>query len=129
MQLQMTTDYALRILVYLASAKSVISSTELAEKLDIPAKYVLRVGNKLKVNGFVETITGSKGGYNINKPLADISVYDVVVAFEGSIKLNRGLEEDGSYTRDAVHDFFMEAQQQLESKLKVETVETLLTKV
>ena len=39
MQIQLTTDYAIRILTYLALKKAVASSTELSIKLEIPQKY------------------------------------------------------------------------------------------
>lgn len=134
MQLQMTTDYALRILVYLASEKRVVSSTELSKKLVISAKYVPHVGDRLRGAGLVNTVAGKKGGYILSKPFADISVYDIIVAIEGAIKLNRCLEADGHCNRHlpascVIHHLLAEVQQEFENKLKSETLETLLAKI
>lgn len=131
MQLQMTTDYAIRIMLYLADKKGVVSSTELSDQLAIPQKYVPRVGNKLKAANLVGTVTGSLGGYFIERPLEDISLYEIITAFEGSIKLNRCLEVDGYCSRQAthscvVHSFFRGVQETLEEKFKAETLATLL---
>lgn len=133
MQLQMTTDYALRILVHLATEKRVVSSTDLAKQLSIPAKYVLRVGNKLRVSGFADTVTGVQGGYALGKNPEDISLHDVVVAIEGDIKINRGLESERVGSQDTVpvcvvHEFFGNVQECLEAKLKSVTIATLLAR-
>lgn len=133
LQLQMTTDYALRMLVDLAVQQRIVSSTELSERLAIPVKYVLQVGRKLKANGFVHTVAGSKGGYTLAGPPEKITVYDVLVTFEGTIKINRCLEPDGYCSRDAVascavHHFFGEVQNSLEKNLKSETLANLLAK-
>ena len=58
MQIQLTTDYAIRILTYLAMKKAVASSTELSIKLEIPQKYVARIGYKLKNANLADTVTG-----------------------------------------------------------------------
>ena len=133
MQLQMTTDYAMRILVDLAAQKRVVPSTELSERLVIPAKYVLQVGRKLKENQFADTVTGSKGGYVLSKPPEEISIFDILIAFEGTMKINRCLEPDEYCSRRAVtscvvHCFFSEVQNDLEKKLKSATLATLLAK-
>lgn len=133
MQLQITTDYALRILSFLASEERVVSSTELGERLAISQKYVLRIGNKLKANGFVNAVYGTNGGFTISRPLEDISIYDVIVALEGTIKLNRCLEPDGYCSRNAttfcvIHHFYRGIQEELEKKMKAETLATLLEK-
>ncbi|QOV18130.1 Rrf2 family transcriptional regulator [Blautia liquoris] len=133
MQLQMTTDYALRILVELAEQQRVVSSTELSQRLDMPAKYVLQVGRKLKDYQFAHTVSGSKGGYILARAPEDITVYDVMEAFEGTTKINRCLEHSeycgrSATTSCAVHSLFCEVQHSLEIKLKSETLATLLAR-
>lgn len=133
MQLQMTTDYALRILVYLAEQNRVVPSTELAEMLVISHKYVLQIGRKLKEEQLVDTVAGSKGGYTLSRPPEEVSVYDVLVAMEGTIKFNRCLESDGFCSRNAtaacmVHHLFGEAQRDFETRMKSETLASLLAK-
>ncbi len=134
MQLQMTTDYALRILIYIASKRRVVSSTELAETLVIPHPYVLRMGGKLKEHRLVDTIAGSKGGYTLCKLPQEISVHDVLVAVEGTTKFNRGLEMESGSDREVpanhvVHSFFAEVERSFEDQTKSETLATLLVKL
>ena len=131
MQIQLTTDYAIRILTYLALKKAVASSTELSIKLAIPQKYVARVGYKLKNADLADTVTGSLGGYILARPVEDISLYDIIGALEDGVKINRCLEDERLCGRNAtsfcvVHDFFHELQSTIDEKLKSETLATLL---
>lgn len=48
MQLTNTTDYAIRIVCYLASENKVITTAELSRELNIPASYIPRACLKIK---------------------------------------------------------------------------------
>ena len=55
-QLSITTDYAIRITLYLLKHKEIVRSSELSEKLEIPKTYVLKVTKKLEKVGLVKVI-------------------------------------------------------------------------
>lgn len=130
MQLQMTTSYALDVLVFLASEKTVIASTVLSEKLFIPHKYLLRIGQKLKKIGLIGTVSGPTGGYYLLKKPCEVSVYDVVTVLEGPIRITRCLEadvEDGDkhLAHCKASPFFKDIQQYIEDEMKKATLASL----
>jgi len=130
MQLQMTTDYAIRILTYLAVKKAVIASSELSEQLKIPQKYIYNIGRKLKTEKYVATVAGPFGGYVLIREPEEVSLYDIILTFEGTVKINRCLEGNGFCSRDgisfcAVHNFYTELQSTIEEALKAQTLSSL----
>lgn len=100
MQLRITTDYAVRTLVYLAGGGGGIApSTEIAQAMKIPRKYLVYIGRILRDAGLLAAHTGKYGGYSLGRPAAKIRLYDVIAAMEGTVKLNRCLEADGYCSR------------------------------
>jgi Rrf2 family cysteine metabolism transcriptional repressor len=64
-----------------------IELKEIAKKEDISLKYLEQVINPLRAAGLVKSIRGSKGGYSLAKPPAEICLYDVVETLEGPLNL------------------------------------------
>lgn len=57
MQLKITTDYAIRMILYLAQNESVIvSATEIAQAMKIPHSYLIQIGAVLKNPGLYKHI-------------------------------------------------------------------------
>ena len=48
MQLKNSTDYAIRIVCYLAAQERMVSTSELSRKLNVSANYVPKIAKKLK---------------------------------------------------------------------------------
>ena len=115
MQLKITTDYAIRIVYYLACRSEVITASELAYELKIP--------KKLKEANIITACEGIKGGYSLAKKTEDISLFDIISATEITMRLNRCLEEDGFCSRNAtehckVHKILLDVQQTYDNLLK-----------
>ena len=55
MQLKVTTDYAVRTLMYLARHKGIVPIAEIAEAMNIPEKYLNRLGLALRDEGLIVT--------------------------------------------------------------------------
>ena len=53
MQLNITTDYAIRIVYYLALQKENVTASELASVLKIPVSYISKITKKLKADASV----------------------------------------------------------------------------
>ena len=85
MQLSITTDYAIRITLYLLKHKEIVRSSELSEKLEIPKTYVLKVTKKLEKVGLVKSYQGASGGIVILKD-----------ATENTTMINKCLEKNGT---------------------------------
>lgn len=52
MQLNVTTDYAIRIVLYLAIKKEITTSKEIGAAMGIPKNYVLKITHKLEEDKF-----------------------------------------------------------------------------
>ena len=77
MQLTSTTDYAIRIVCYLAAQRQMISTSELSQELSVPSSYIPKITKKLKQAGIIKACEGIKGGYQIAKQPENISLYRV----------------------------------------------------
>lgn len=94
MQLNMTTDYAIRIVSYLGEHRRIVPSTELSKELNISKTYVLKMMRNLVDDGIVNQHRGVNGGYSIAKKPSEISILDIFHAMENTIQINRCLEAD-----------------------------------
>lgn len=96
MKFKITTDYAIRIIGYLAQHNDqLLNSNTIAEQLGITNQYFLKVAISLKEFGFIETEQGRYGGYRLAKDANDITLYDIIETMEGAICINRCLVSDG----------------------------------
>ena len=123
MQLKITTDYAIRIVYYLACCSEVITASELAYELKIPESYIPKITKKLKDANIITACEGIKGGYLLSRKPEDISLFDIISSTEITMKINRCLEEDGFCSRNAtdycsVHKTFLKVQKLYEDSLR-----------
>ena len=100
MQLSVTTDYAIRVTLYLLKKREIVRSCELSEELKIPRNYILKVTKKLEEVGIVKCYLGKKGGIEIVKIAQEITLWDVIEATESTTKINRCLGKGGYCNRD-----------------------------
>ena len=104
MQLKLTTDYAIRTVVYLATQSGITSVAEIGSKMGISENYLMKVLKALKDAGLVAGYQGKRGGYAISKKPEEISLWDIVEVMEGTTKINRCLEADGFCSRHSARD-------------------------
>lgn len=87
MKLSNTSEYALRILIYMGKdVQRMYSAKQLVEALKISDKYLRRLMTDLAKSGIVVSIQGRDGGYIIAKKPADIKLSDIIEAIEGMDK-------------------------------------------
>ena len=113
MQLSNTSQYAIRILAYIADQKEshLINATELAEALIIPYKFLTKIMTVLVKADLVESIRGRDGGYSLKKSVSDITVNDIISLFNDSIKDEQcilGIGFCNGMCKCALHDQWME---------------------
>jgi Rrf2 family transcriptional regulator, nitric oxide-sensitive transcriptional repressor len=78
-----TVEYALRAMVHLAFAgESGCSTSELAERTQVPRAYLSKVVQGLRDAGLLRSQRGLGGGIYLNRSPAEITVLDVVNAVE-----------------------------------------------
>ena len=131
MRLNITTDYAIRIILYLSMKGGIISSKELSETMKIPENYVLKVARKLTKAGLTRTYVGKNGGFAVNKPAQQIDLLSIIRIMENTVKINRCLEEDGFCFRNAtdycsVHKAFLKVQKIYEDSLRAVRISDMI---
>lgn len=102
MQLQITTDYAIRtmLFLYIRRDQNATSGEEIANAMNIPVTYIPKVVKKLKDADLIEAIIGVNGGYRILDMRGEVSLYDIIQAAEPE-KINRCLENGHPCNRNA----------------------------
>jgi len=88
MQLTRHTDYALRILMYLAKHPGVLSSvSEIANYYSVSRNHLVKVVQGLTESGYVKTTRGKHGGMQLSCEAKDISVGSVVRKMENHFNI------------------------------------------
>ncbi len=131
MQLNITTDYAVRIVVYTSRVRKLVTSKELSDALAIPQSLVYKICRKLSTHGIIKSTAGVQGGFTLERDPEDITLFEVFELFEPKIKLNRCLEEDSFCNRSATHGcpirkVYSRLQNKFEAELKSITMKDFL---
>jgi Rrf2 family transcriptional regulator, nitric oxide-sensitive transcriptional repressor len=87
MKLTTQTDYALRVLMYLATRDERAHVADVARLFGISVHHVAKVVNQLARYGYVRSIRGIGGGIELARSPAEIRLGEVVERFEGSLHL------------------------------------------
>lgn len=123
MQLKNSTDYAIRIVCYLAAQERMISTSELSRKLNVSANYVPKIAKKLKNAKIVTACEGTNGGYMLAKQPENISLMEIISCVEETMAINRCLEEDRFCSRNLedtckIHKILLSLQNTYNNKLE-----------
>jgi Rrf2 family nitric oxide-sensitive transcriptional repressor len=88
MRLTTMTDYALRMLMYLAhQPQRLCTIAEIAEAYDISEAHLMKITHQLGLAGFIETVRGKGGGMRLTAAPAAINLGAVVRAIEPDFAL------------------------------------------
>jgi Rrf2 family transcriptional regulator, nitric oxide-sensitive transcriptional repressor len=88
MRLTVYSDYALRVLMYLAVKQDRLATiAEIAESYDISENHLMKVAHQLGVAGYIETVRGRGGGLRLAKPVEAIGLADVVRTTEPDLAI------------------------------------------
>ena len=87
MRLTKHTDYAFRVLIYLASIPERQLSTvqEIAEKFDVSRSHIMKVVHKLSGAGLIHASRGQHGGIKLGQPKEDIDLRSVIELMEATL--------------------------------------------
>lgn len=76
-------EYAILALQHLSMKQgSLLTAKELSSELDVPFEFLSKSLQKLMKSGIVESVQGTKGGYQLSKPAEDISIEEVFAALD-----------------------------------------------
>lgn len=88
MRLTRYTDYALRVLMYLAVKREGLATiTEIAERYGVSRNHVMKVVFDLGQMGYVETLRGKHGGMRLAHPPEEVNVGALVRRTESDLAL------------------------------------------
>ena len=121
MQLNITTDYAIRLLLCLEEVGVKKTGPLIAEEMVIPPKYIVKITTKLRTAKLIGSEHGSQGGYYLMKPLENITLMEELSVMESTVKINRCLEPDaycsrGGVNRCSIRGFYLALQHEFEEK-------------
>ena len=131
MQLKLSTDYAIRIILYLATEKQIVPTLELSTILGIPQSLVFKINKKLRFAGIVNTYSGLQGSVSLALPAERITLYQIINTMESTTIRNRCLEDDEYCSRFStsycpVRKFYCRLQNDIEAALASITIASLL---
>ena len=83
MQLTLHTDFSLRVLIYLANKREMLSTiSEIADFYQISRNHLVKVVHHLANAGFIQTTRGKNGGMKLARDPQLIAIGDVVRRME-----------------------------------------------
>lgn len=132
MQLKVSTDYAIRIVLHLAVKGGAATSSEISGQMGIPQSMIATLAKPLQKAGILTTQRGTGGGFALGRRPEDISLHEIVNLMEGTTRINRCLEPDGFCSRKgtascSAHRFFLREQEKLERSFREMTIAKLLS--
>ena len=91
------TDYAIRVVLALAQRGegTRLSSADIQKEMLIPKAFITRIVAQLSREGLVNTFPGRDGGLMLPRPASQITLKEVVEAFEGPILLSECMQVKG----------------------------------
>lgn len=85
MKLSRKSDYALRALFALVEhqGQGPLSVREISERNDVPQRFLEQIMLDMKAHGWVRSIPGRHGGFELGKPATEITMGEIVRHFDG----------------------------------------------
>ena len=127
MQLNITTDYALRALIYLSEQERTCNSQAIGEYVSVSGEYIRKILRMLKAAGMVVSDQGAFGGYKLAKPLSEITLFDVLRVTEDTVRITRRAERaHGSDKNDPLIRLYADTQAWVDRTLSVITLQDIV---
>ena len=126
--------YGLRSLIELAimSRENPVSISSLAQNQFISKKYLENIFRLLQHKGIVRSVRGAHGGYQMAVSPSSLTVYDIIKAIDGPIKLIECIQHEDACdnsTRCRTRTFWSDLEDYIISFLKSHTLQSLIDKV
>jgi Rrf2 family protein len=130
MRIKTTTNYAIRIVLYLASKQDIATAKEIAQVMNIPVAYELKVTKQLLGAGIIKMYRGVKGGFKLAVAPDEISLFDVINAMDPDLCRNiyPARIEDNYFMHqiNLVHSVYDNIQHALNSELRKVSIAKLI---
>lgn len=100
MRLTMYSDYAMRVLMYLALRRPELCTIqEIADAYGISKNHLMKVAYQLGLSGWIETVRGRGGGLRLARDPAEVRLGDVVRVTEEDFRLVECFDPDSDTCR------------------------------
>lgn len=111
--------------------ESPLSAAELSKRRGIPSPFIYRVLKKLEAAEILDIKRGAHGGYSIKKDCADMTLYDVICAFENTFLVIECMKKHYDCDRNkgmgcCIHREFGRIQGMLRNEFKRNDLKALL---
>ncbi|MHB9024659.1 MAG: RrF2 family transcriptional regulator [Armatimonadota bacterium] len=117
-------DYAIRALLRLGlqGDGAVVSTTTLAEDMEIPYRFLRRILRKLQQEGFIASTRGKQGGVRLICSPRAVNLLDIIQAMHpDTVRLNLCVDDPALCNRSArcvVHTALQRIQYELQHSLR-----------
>lgn len=127
MQLNVTTNYAIRTVMHLASRPgSYVSGKAICAETNIPSNYIHHIAHKLISGGILNSVKGQRGGYYLEKTPDQITLLDIVSIMEGPIRLERRDDEIPDESTPVLGKYYQKLQQDIRDVFASVTIAQIL---
>ena len=75
-------DYSFVFLSNLSRQRKLVSLKEIAEKTNLPPRFLARIASILAKNGMIKSFEGKNGGYKLADKVFKTNLYDYLLIFE-----------------------------------------------
>jgi len=128
LRLSKKADYALIAMAHLALKHGSSSAREIAEAFDIPTELMAKVLQRLTRRGLLTSQQGTRGGYQLSRAAAGITVADVIQAIDGPVAVtacSSHADRCGQFAKCNVRDPLWRIREIIVSALSTTTVSEL----
>ena len=132
MNFSKTTSYSLSILSFMAihSDKN-MSADYLHTQLGIPYQYLRQILTNLSKNGFINSIRGRNGGFELARDVSTIYIADIIEVTEDLESFNKcllGFQECPFNNKCAIHNLWDESRNNILKLLRETSLANLVIK-
>jgi len=132
LRLSKKADYALIAMKHLALRpdQAASSAREIAEQYDIPVELMAKVLQRLAREGLLASHQGTRGGYQLSRPPAQISVADVIQAVDGPLTVTACSTEEENceqFSKCSVRDPLWKIRERILTALETCSITELAT--
>ena len=130
MHINLESDYAVRIVQYLAQSNERRDAQSIADSTCVSLRFTLTIMRKLVAADIVQSFKGAHGGYTLSRPASSITLRQVIEAVEGPYRFSRCVDNGyacncSSVTACPFHSVFDDITQMVIQKLDEATFDSL----
>ena len=130
MHINLESDYAVRIVQYLAQSNERRDAQSIADSTCVSLRFTLKIMRKLVAADIVQSFKGAHGGYTLSRPASSITLRQVIEAVEGPYRFSRCVDNGyacncSSVTACPFHSVFDDITQMVIQKLDEATFDPL----